>query len=92
MNALARVLFHMQASDPDALDNASRAIAFGHIQPAMLRNRLVELRDLIALGIVGVEVIFACEDAPFANLAVNSLGRKDRIFHCLPIQNGQRTG
>jgi len=36
----------------------------------MLGQRLVVLRNLVALGQVGIEIIFAREDRPLAHLAI----------------------
>ena len=58
MEAFAGVLFHVQAGDADALWAGRR----GDVDVAVLGDGLVELRNLVALGQVGVEVIFAGED------------------------------
>ena len=47
---LARVLFHMNARDPDGADAAAGG------------QRLVELGDLVALGQVRIEIVLARED------------------------------
>jgi hypothetical protein len=89
MQALARVLLQMQARDADAL---GLAVSVGDDDLAVLRNRLVELRYLVALGRVGIEVVLAREDAGLADLAANRACRKHRKLHCLLVQHGQRAG
>ena len=60
VQAFAGVLLEMQAGDADL----ARA-PVGHVEhdPAMPDDRLQILRDLIARGQVGVEIVFAVEDA-----------------------------
>jgi len=47
VEALAGVLFHMQAGDTDALGTP---VGSRYLDPAMLGEWLVVLRDLVALG------------------------------------------
>jgi hypothetical protein len=86
VHAFARVLFHVQPRDADALDAGRR----GDVDEAVLGERLVELRDLIALGEIGIEVIFAGEDRAFADLAMEGERGQRGEFDCAPIQDGQR--
>jgi len=58
VEALAGILFHVQACDADAF---CAAIAGGHVDPAVLGQGLVKLRNLIALGQVGIEVVLAAK-------------------------------
>ena len=91
MQALARVLFHVQASDADALcDRRAARVERRNLDPAVLGDGLVELRDLVALGRVGIEVVLAREDAGLANLAVDRLRRQHRKLHRLAVQHRQR--
>ena len=92
MEAFAGVLFHVQTGDADAFDLAGGAVAGGDIEPAVLGDGLVELRDLIALGIVRVEVVLAGEDAALADLAVDGFGGEDGVLDCLAIEDGQGSG
>ena len=71
VEAFAGVLFHVEAGDADAFC----AVAVGIVDVAVLGERLVVLRDLVALGQVGVEVVFAGEDGAFADLAVEGQRR-----------------
>ena len=60
VEALAGVFFHVQAGDADGLrDWVPGRVEGGHGEGAVLGDGLVELRDLVALGAVRVEVIFA---------------------------------
>ena len=64
----------------------------GHVDPAMLGQRLVELRNLIALGQVGIEVILAGEDGALAHLAVDGQRGQRGELDGLLIQHRQRAG
>ena len=81
VEALAGILFHVQACDADAF---CAAIAGGHVDPAVLGQGLVKLRNLIALGQVGIEVVLAGEDGTLAHLAVDGQrgqrGKLDGLF------------
>ena len=59
MQRLAGVLFHVDARDADAAARPSRA---GELDDAAGRERLLVLRDLIALRQVRIEVVLARED------------------------------
>jgi len=70
----------VQAGDADTF---SCSVCRGDLDPAVLGQRLIELRDLVALGQVGIEVIFAGEDGALADLAVDcqrgQRGKLDRF-------------
>ena len=87
VNALAGVIFHVQARDANPLGAAVRR---GHIDPAVLGDGLVELRDLIALGQIGIEVVFAREDRALAHLAVDSQRGQRGKLDGLRVQHRQR--
>jgi len=84
-----RVLFHVQACDTDALD---RAGGRGYIDPSMLGDGLVELRDLVALGQVGIEVVLARENGALAYLAVDTERGQCGEVDGLRIEHRQRAG
>ena len=88
MHALAGVLFHVQPRDADA---ARAALAVADVEPAVLRQRLVELRDLVALRRVRIEVILPREDALFIHRAMQRGGREHGKLHRLAVQHRQRT-
>ena len=93
VEALAGVLFHVQARDADALrDRLAGHVECGHDDHAVFGDGLVELRDLVALGRVGIEVVLAGEDAGLANLAADGLRREHRELDGLLVEQGQRAG
>ncbi len=69
MCELAGVLFHVDATNTDALCFARFQF---HIQPTLDANWLFILADLVSFGQVGVEIIFAGEDVVLVDLAVES--------------------
>ena len=85
MQALARVLFHVQARDADALFFAANL----DIYMAVLGERLVILRDLVALRQVGIKIVFPRKDGNFIDTALQSHCRQGREFHRLPVQHRQ---
>ena len=89
MQALAGVLLHVQSSDADPL-RLSRGRR--HIDPAVLCDGLVELRDLVALGQVGIEVVLAREDGALAHLAVDGQGGQRGVLDGLGVEHRQRAG
>ena len=62
------------------------------IDEAMLGQRLVVLRDLVALGQVGIEVVLARENRARIHPAVQRQRGLDGQFHGLPAQHRQRAG
>ncbi len=89
VEALAGVFFHVQPGDADALHGAVRC---GHLDEAVLGDGLVELRYLIALWQVGIEIVLACEDGALADLAADGQGGERGELDGLPVQNRQRAG
>ena len=86
MDALAGVVFHVDARDADALVRA------GHvdIDPAVLGQRLIVLRNLVALGQIRIEVILAGEDRAGVHRAVQRQRGLDGEFHSMAVQHRQR--
>ena len=60
MDGLASILFHVRARNADHARLAVRHEA--DVERTMLRDRLVVLRDLVALGQVGIEVVLPRKD------------------------------
>ncbi len=58
VHALAGVVFHVDAGDADALAASPSTI---DIDKAVFGERLIVLRDLVALGQIGIEVVLARE-------------------------------
>ncbi len=85
VQALARVFFQVQAGDADLL----RAAVDLDLDGAMLGQRLVVLRNLVALGQVGIEIILAGKDRSFVDAAVQRHGRQRGELHCLAVQHRQ---
>ena len=64
----------------------------GDVDPAVLGDGLVELRDLVALGQVGIEVVLAREDGALADLAVEGERGQRGELDGLGVEHGQRAG
>ena len=65
--------------------------AVGHPDPPVLGQWLVELRNLVALGQVGVEVVLAREDGPLAHLAVERKRGQRGKLDGLRVEHRQRS-
>src|ERR1035441_4128591 len=89
VEAFAGVFFHVQAGNADALHGA---VCCGHVDPAVLCDGLVELRYLVALGQVGVEVVFAREDGALAHLAVEGERSQRGKLDGLGVEHRQCAG
>ena len=87
VQALARILFHVHARDADRSSIRRRR---WHFDPAMLGERLVELRNLVALGQIGIEIVLAREDRALAHLAVERQRGQRGKLHGLRVQHRQR--
>ena len=87
MQALAGVFFQMHAGDADLLGAATDFDLDG----AMLGQGLVILRNLVALGQVGIEIILAGENRSFVDAAVQRHGRQRGELHCFAVQHRQRS-
>ena len=61
-------------------------------EQAVLGDGLVELGDLVALGVVGVEVVLAGEDAGLADLAVDGFGGEHGELDRLALSTGSAPG
>ncbi len=85
MQRLAGVLFKMKTSDADAL---RPAVVFD-FDPTAGGQGQFELRDLVALGEVGIEIIFAGKAGMLVNGAVECQGRAHAQFHGALIEDGQ---
>jgi hypothetical protein len=74
---LPRILFHVNPVDADTIDGTVR------------RQRLVELRDLIALGQIGIEVILTGEYRARVHGAAGRQRDPHRQFHRFLIEHRQ---
>src|SRR5947209_8672794 len=84
MEALARIFFHVKPRNANALTVCE-------FDGAMLRERLVVLRDLISLGQVRIEVVLAREDAALVDRTFQRKGRLYGELHGTAIEHGQRS-
>ena len=88
VDALAGVVFHVDAGDADAPGDA----VHDDIDEAVLGEGLVVLRDLVALRKVGIEVVLAGEAGVRADLAVQREGALDGQFDGLAAEHGEGAG
>jgi hypothetical protein len=85
---LAGILFQVGTQDA----NGFGAPVSNDFQRAVLHDRQFVLGNLVALGQVGVEVIFSREDGTWTDRRANRQTQTDCEFHCPLIQNRQHTG
>ena len=90
MQRLARVLFHVDARQLHELLDA--AVAASMLQAAAGRQRLLVLRDLIALGKIGIEVILAREHRALVHVAAERQRRGHGEIDRLAVEHRQRAG
>src|SRR5690349_4559685 len=88
MDALAGVVFHVYARDADAL----LAVFGGNVQMAVFGQRLIVLRNLIALRKVRVEVVLTREARKRIDFAMQRKAGPDGQFNGLAAENGKRSG
>src|SRR5260370_25842948 len=87
VQALASVLFEVQARDADALGAACGGF---NVNISVLGQRLVVLRDLVSLGQVRIKIIFTSEDRSFVDAAVQRHRGQYRKLYYLLIEHRQR--
>ena len=88
VDGLSGVFFEVQPGDADAF----RPSVDVDLQPTVLGERLIELRDLVTLRQVGIEVVLAREAGEVAHLAVEGQRGFDTQDDGLAIQDRQRAG
>ncbi len=86
MQTLTGVLFHVQSRDADAF---RASISRGNVDPSVLREWLVVLRNLVALGQVGIEIVFAGKNRALIHCAMQGQRRQGREFDGFCIQHRQ---
>ena len=86
VDRLARVLLKV---DPFDADGAALAVLKVDGQLPLAHDRVIELRNLIALRQVGVEVVLAVEDAVEVDLGLDAKTRAHGLSHAFLIQHGQ---
>ena len=88
MLELAGVFFEVDADDADLL-GAALAVDF---DPAALAQGLLVLRDLVALGQVGIDVVFARKNAAMLDLAMEGHAGHNRQLDGATVDHGQGAG
>src|SRR4051794_24041894 len=88
VNRLRGVLLEVRAHEADL----TVALEPGDEQRAADAERLLVLRDLVALRVVGIEVVLPREHGLARDLAAEREPELDRPFHRLAIRDGQRAG
>jgi len=86
MGEFAGVFLQVSAPHADALC----PLAGADIQVSVFRQRLFILRNLVALGQIGIEVILAREDAGLSHLAVQRQGGLDGQRHRVLVDHRER--
>jgi hypothetical protein len=86
VNRLRGVLLQMRALDPDE----HVAFRLRHGEAALYAERLVVLGDLVALRVVGVEVVLAMEDRALGDPAAERVAQQDRPLHRRAVRHRQR--
>ena len=89
VHTLARILLEMQPLDADLLGDAAVEIDLDH---ALAHDRVLVLRDLVALRQVLIEVILAVEDGAQIDLGVETETGPDRLLHTALVDHGQHAG
>ena len=89
---LASVLLHVDAGQTDAPPLGDLALSGKQFDPAPGRQRLFELRDLIALGQIGIEVVLAREDRALVHAAMRREPGADGQLHGVTVQHRQHPG
>ena len=88
VHVLARVLLQVDAGQA----HRARLAVQAELDGAALAERLVELRDLKALGQIGIEVVLAREAAALADLAADRQPEAHRRVDRGAVQHRQRAG
>lgn len=86
VQAFACVFFQMCAGNADAFD---RAVFKGDVQVALADNRQLHLADLITLGQVRVEVVFARKDVVLNDLGINGQAEHHGHAHGFFVEHRQ---
>ena len=88
MGVFPRILFQMSPLNSDFL---GRPIFQGHINPAIIADRFIKLRNLIGLGIVRVEIVLAVKVHLLVNAHIQGQSSLDTCIHNPLIENRQDT-
>ena len=85
MREAGRVLLKVDARNADA---PRFTLLVFDLQPAVARERQIELRDLVALHKIGIGVVLAVELRVLGNLTIQGERRHDGQCNSLPIDDG----
>ena len=88
MQALPCIFFEVEPGDADFFLAALDV----DLDESMLGEGFVVLRNLVALGQVGIEIILPCEYGSLVDAALQGHRRQSREFDGLAIQHGQGAG
>ena len=94
VHRLAGVLFEMQAldADLDILELALLVRAYGDDDRALADDRLLELRDLVALRQVRVEVVLPVEHRLVVDLGLQPEAGANGLAHAFFVDDRQHAG
>ena len=84
----ASVLLQMQALDANALGVAINV----NLDFALADDRLLVLRDLIALGQIRIEIILPVEDGARVDFSLEAEARANGLGHALFVDDWQHAG
>ena len=94
VHRLAGVLLEMQPLDADLdvleFSFAVRADRDRHL--SLADDRLLELRDLVALRQVGIEIVLPVENRLVIDLRLQAEAGADRLAHAFLVDDGQHAG
>ena len=94
VDRLAGILFEVQPldADLDLLEGALAVWADRDRDCALADDRLLELRDLVALRQVRIEVVLAVEDRLQVDLRLQPEPGANRLAHAFLVDDGQHAG
>ena len=90
VHQLTRILLDMDALDTDDLARAVRIfLVQRHLDFALADDRVVQLRNLVALRQIGVKIILPVEPGIAVDLRVDRHAGADRLADALTVRHGQ---
>ena len=89
MDGFTGILFHVDTLDTH---EPRRPIAHFHQHLTFAHDRVVKLRDLIALRQVGVEIVLAVKSGIQVDPRLETQPRAHRLFYTEFIDHGQHAG
>ena len=87
MYELAGIFLHVDLMDTDFL---FCSVLLCDLHPSVAADRLIELRDLVVLRIIGIEIIFPVKLAVLVDLAVCRKTNLHRVLNHLSVQHRKR--